>query len=393
MREFYRESLRESDDESILANEIAGLELQLAKAKQRLNAKRRAATTTATTATTTATTTTASVSETAASSEATDSSARPTPLTSARTTPVVAPSPATATATATATMMADSSHHYLLLLSDSALPLGSFAFSSGLESYLAHARPSTSLSSSSSSSSTLLYKPSFASFLPLSLSSYASTTLPFALAAHRAPSALARLDDALDASIVCAVGRRASTAQGRALLSIWEKSLAPSSSSSSSSSSSTDMEARGALESYSAALRHASRTTTTTTTTNGSGSGSGSSSSGRDVDVEALPPLVSAHLAPLFGAVARLLGLTAHQAAYVFLLGHAKALVSAAVRAGMFGPYQAQKVLAGAGLRALVADLVAREWDVPVARAAQSVPVMDLWVGRHEMLYSRIFNS
>lgn len=106
-----------------------------------------------------------------------------------------------------------------------------------------------------------------------------------------------------------------------------------------------------------------------------------------------LPPLVSAHLAPLFGAVARLLGLTLRQTAYVFLLGHVKALVSAAVRASMFGPYQAQKILAGAGLRGLIADMVEREWDVRVEEAGQSVPVMDLWVGRHEMLYSRIFNS
>jgi urease accessory protein len=91
--------------------------------------------------------------------------------------------------------------------------------------------------------------------------------------------------------------------------------------------------------------------------------------------------------------VAQLLGLTLRQTAYVFLLSHAKALVSAAVRAGMFGPYQAQKVLAGAEVQALIADMVEREWDVPVEEAGQSVPVMDLWIGRHEMLYSRIFNS
>ena len=108
---------------------------------------------------------------------------------------------------------------------------------------------------------------------------------------------------------------------------------------------------------------------------------------------ETLPPLVSAHLAPLFGAVARLLGLALRQTAYVFLFSHAKALVSAAVRAGMFGPYQAQKILAGGELQVLIADLVEREWDVDIEYAAQSVPIMDFWIGRHEMLYSRIFNS
>ncbi|KAI0446664.1 UreF-domain-containing protein [Xylaria telfairii] len=295
-------------DESTLENEIAKLELQLAEAKAKLNTKRRAADTDA----------------------------------SSHQTPSFTPSPTPP--------IPDSPHHYLLLLSDSALPLGSFAFSSGLESYLAHAR-------SPSSSATLLYKPSFTSFLPLSLSSYASTSLPFVLAAHREPARTAALDDALDASIICAVGRRASVAQGRALLSIWEKSLAPGANA-----------GGGALEAYSAALRP------------------------KQAHGE-LPPPVSAHLAPLFGAVAQLLGLSLRQTAYVFLLSHAKALVSAALRAGMFGPYQAQKILAGSGLQALIADLVEREWDVPVEEAGQSVPVMDLWIGRHEMLYSRIFNS
>ncbi len=58
------------------------------------------------------------------------------------------------------------------------------------------------------------------------------------------------------------------------------------------------------------------------------------------------PPAVSAHLAPLFGAMCNLAGLTLEQTACVFMLSHVKALVSAAVRASMFGPYQAQKVLA-----------------------------------------------
>ncbi|KAI0119982.1 UreF-domain-containing protein [Nemania sp. FL0031] len=330
-------------DESKLENEIAELESRLASARQKLTTKRQPP------------------------AEITSPSSASAPLP-----PTDNPAPS----------IPDSPHHYLLLLSDSALPLGSFAFSSGLESYLAHARgPSPSYSSSSSSSTTApprhTYTPSFTSFLPLSLSSYASTTLPFVLAAHRAPDDIPSLDDALDASIICAVGRRASVAQGRALLSIWEKSLAPSSAVSAS--------ARRALETFSASLRYAS---------SASARGGGAKKPGDSVDDAAsLPPPVSAHLAPLFGAVARLLGLTLRQTAYVFLFSHAKALVSAAVRASMFGPYQAQKVLAGGELQVLIADMVQREWDVPVEEAGQSVPVMDLWIGRHEMLYSRIFNS
>ncbi|KAK3328412.1 hypothetical protein B0T19DRAFT_442313 [Cercophora scortea] len=240
--------------------------------------------------------------------------------------------------------------HFLLLLSDSALPLGSFAFSSGLESYLSHCKlaPLTNPNPN---------PPSLSAFLPLSLSSYAATTLPFTLSAHRDPSRLASLDDALDATMICTVGRRASVAQGRALLSIWERSF----------SASLPAEAEETLRPFLSLLRQPS-------------------------PAGSLPG-VSAHLAPLFGALARLAGLSLEQTAYVFLLGHVKALVSAAVRAGMFGPYQAQKTLAGPAVQELIAAMVAREWDTPVERAGQSVPVMDLWVGRHELLYSRIFNS
>ncbi|KAI1645066.1 UreF-domain-containing protein [Daldinia loculata] len=259
-----------------------------------------------------------------------------------------------------------SAHHYLLLLSDSALPLGSFAFSSGLESYLAHTRrgprpggPSFSTSASASASP-------FSSFLPLSISSYASTALPFTLAAHRdpTPDTVADLDDALDAAIVCAVGRRASVQQGRALLAIWEKSIAAAA------------DPRGVLVPYAEVLRAG--------TAGGGGGGDGN---------EVLPPPASAHLAPLFGAVASLCGLSLRQTAYVFMLSHVKALVSAAVRAGLFGPYQAQRILAGGEVQSLLTEVIAREWDTAVEEAGQSVPVMDLWIGRHELLYSRIFNS
>ncbi|TWU72118.1 hypothetical protein ED733_002007 [Metarhizium rileyi] len=237
----------------------------------------------------------------------------------------------------------DSPAHYLLLLSDSQLPIGSFAFSSGLESYVAHNRRAT-----------------FSSFLPLSLSSYAATTLPFVLAAHRDPSSLIELDDQLDAAVVCTVGRRASVSQGRALLSIWERSFRGT------LPGNADLPV---LREYSALLK------------NGNGGSAGE-----------VPP-VSAHLPPLFGVVCAVVGLTLQQTAYVYMVGHLKALVSAAVRASMFGPYQAQKVLAGEQAQRLIVDVIEREWETRVEVAGQSVPVMDLWIGRHEVLYSRIFNS
>lgn len=229
--------------------------------------------------------------------------------------------------------------HFLLLLSDSQLPLGSFAFSSGLESYLAH---------------TPLRAASFSSFLPSSISSMASTMLPFVLAAHRCPESVADLDDELDAAVICTVGKRASVAQGRALLSIWERAFR---------NSERDVQV---LRDFSRLLRD---------------------TKGDEV------PLASGHLAPLFGAICAIVGLSLRQTAYVFMLSHVKAVVSAAVRASVFGPYQAQKVLAGEQVQRMIDVTIDREWNTPVEDAGQTVPVMDLWIGRHEVLYSRIFNS
>lgn len=67
--------------------------------------------------------------------------------------------------------------------------------------------------------------------------------------------------------------------------------------------------------------------------------------------------------------------------------------MSAAVRASVMGPYQAQALLASAELQDRIRGLVSEGWERKTEDAGQSVPVMDLWVGRHEKLYSRIFNS
>lgn len=75
------------------------------------------------------------------------------------------------------------------------------------------------------------------------------------------------------------------------------------------------------------------------------------------------------------------------------MLCHVKALLSAAVRASIFGPYQAQKLLASLNVRDSITKAIENEWDTKIEDAGQCVPVMDLWIGRHEMLYSRIFNS
>ncbi|KAK2811783.1 hypothetical protein FQN50_001821 [Emmonsiellopsis sp. PD_5] len=251
-----------------------------------------------------------------------------------------------------------SSPHSLLLLSDSALPLGSFAYSSGLESYIAHNKPLPQGTTPTAS---------FHNFLSLSLASIASTTLPYLLTAHRHPDQLETLDNDLDASTPCTVARRASVAQGLALLGVWERAF---------------------REPYSS-----------TDTLNGAAKTAISALSSFSELLKATPPsdpslgAANGHLAPLWAVVCVALDIDISHSAYIYMLNHAKAVLSAAVRASVMGPYQAQGVLASRWLQDVIAERVRGQWGVGVEEAGQVVPAVDLWVGRHELLYSRIFNS
>ncbi|KAJ5980047.1 hypothetical protein N7481_007345 [Penicillium waksmanii] len=256
-----------------------------------------------------------------------------------------------------------SSLHALLLLSDSALPLGSFAYSSGLESYLAHNKPSRRTNPVTS----------FHHFLKLSIASIASTSLPYVLAGYRRPETLDTLDNDLDASTPCIVAQRASVAQGRALIGVWERAFRVSFASPSPEGEQTTdtgvTAAITAIDEFSSALK----------------------SSFEDVDEYDLGP--RGHFAPLWGVACRAMGLDLQQTAYTFVLNHAKAVLSAAVRASVMGPYQAQNILASQSLQDTIMGRIEREWNTEPEEAGQVVPALDLWVGRHELLYSRIFNS
>jgi urease accessory protein len=260
--------------------------------------------------------------------------------------------------------LAASSLHTLLLLADSALPLGSFAFSSGLESYLAHSKEKALVNKTGTvpSQYELLQ-----TFLHLSLQSLSGTALPYVLATYRDPTQLQELDNNFDASTPCTVARRASVAQGRALLSVWDRSYRSHYPPPISTSEKESVAGAAIimLHEFSGLLR-------------------GTSS-------DPYPP--NAHLAPLWGVITQILSIPLHSAAYLFLFSHARTVISAAVRASVLGPYQAQALLASAELRDKIEALVVQHWDRTTEEAGQAVPVMDLWVGRHEMLYSRIFNS
>ena len=169
------------------------------------------------------------------------------------------------------------------------------------------------------------------------------------------------MDNDLDASTPCTVARRASVAQGRALLSVWERALRPACSGGGSAQLAVEM-----LGAFSVTLK---------------------------APASAEPFGANGHFAPLWGLVCLSLAVSEQQTAYVFLFNHAKAVLSAAVRASVMGPYQAQGVLASGWLQEEIGRGLSGNWDVAVEEAGQYVPGMDFWVGRHELLYSRIFNS
>lgn len=108
-------------------------------------------------------------------------------------------------------------------------------------------------------------------------------------------------------------------------------------------------------------------------------------------DDEALGP--NGHFAPLWGVVCASMEIEIGLTAYTFMLNHAKAVLSAAVRASVMGPYQAQSILAGDEIRSLINERIKHDFYVRPEDAGQVTPVLDLWLGRHELLYSRIFNS
>jgi urease accessory protein len=267
--------------------------------------------------------------------------------------------------------LATHSLHTLLLLSDSALPLGSFAFSSGLESYLAHHKLKSAPASGPASANPSQLA-AFHTFLSLSLQSLSSTALPYVLAAYREPETIEELDNDFDASTICTVARRASVAQGRALLSVWERSFR-------------------SHHIFSKSNGHINGNATGTGNIDPAISSLQTLSTALRSSKEAYPP--NAHLAPLWGILTLILSIPLHSSAYLFLFSHARTVISAAVRASVLGPYQAQNVLASTTLRDSIEEVVNRHWDRKTEDAGQCVPAVDLWVGRHEMLYSRIFNS
>jgi urease accessory protein len=163
--------------------------------------------------------------------------------------------------------------------------------------------------------------------------------LPLVTAAHRAPERLLELDALADAFLTNAVANRASRVQGRTLHAsasrIWPEA---------------------SLERW-----------------------TGPAWAGRS------------HVGPMTGVVLRVVGLPLATAQRLVLFAAARGVLSAAVRLGVAGSYQAQQLQHDCGP---VAEWVlGRCGGLDVDDLAQTAPLADILQGAHDRLYSRLFQS
>jgi urease accessory protein len=97
------------------------------------------------------------------------------------------------------------------------------------------------------------------------------------------------------------------------------------------------------------------------------------------------------HHAPIFGSIAGALGMTPKEAQQIFLHGAARNFLSAAVRLGMVGPLEAQRILASRA--ELLETALDRCADLRIDEAAQTSPMLELASALHDRLYTRLFQS
>ncbi|KAL1917234.1 uncharacterized protein VTP21DRAFT_4890 [Calcarisporiella thermophila] len=237
----------------------------------------------------------------------------------------------------------------LHLLADSALPTGGFVASAGLES--AH------------QSGFVRSTDDLRQFVNASAEQCASGSLAFVRESWHLSNrintngdeshgeeilnAWTQLDKEFEATINNAVAKRASLAQGAAMLTLYLKCFA---------SSSSPHEAL--ITRYRLLVRR-----------------------------EQAP----GHLPVCFGLVCAGLAVPLDETLRLFIFLFARSLYSAAVRLNIVGPYESQRLLLET--EAWAEQVVERWMHTPVEEACQVNPVLDMLQARHDILYSRVFNS
>lgn len=221
----------------------------------------------------------------------------------------------------------DENDFLLWQLADSAFPAGGFSHSGGLEAAWQAGEVDT--------------RQRLIEFLKASMQQAARGAVPFATAACADPSEFATLDRLCNAFLTNHIANQASRAQGQAMLASGERIF---------------------TSSEIAALRSAVR--------DGG---------------------LFGHFAPALGAILGLLGFSRRQAAALLLFMTLRGLVSAAVRLGMIGPMEGQRIEFELGPDAH--RLADKCHELTTDDLFQTSPLIDIFGGTHDRLYSRLFRS
>jgi urease accessory protein len=97
------------------------------------------------------------------------------------------------------------------------------------------------------------------------------------------------------------------------------------------------------------------------------------------------------HFAPTFGAMLGSLDVDRRETSRLFLYGVARGTFSAAVRLGIVGTMDAQRMLGECG--SALDRALERSGGLSIDEAVQTAPLIDLWQASHDRLYSRLFQS
>jgi urease accessory protein len=173
-------------------------------------------------------------------------------------------------------------------------------------------------------------------FLDASLEQLGHAALPFVTATFDSPEKLAEFDSLCDAFMTNHVANRASRAQGRAFLSAVERVF------------------KAEREEGKAEIRFA-------------------------------------HLSPIFGACLHWLEISREVMMRVFFFNHLRGIFAAAVRLNIIGPMEAQMLQHKSSSKAEM--ILEKCRSLSLEDLAQSTPLLDLWQGAQDRLYSRLFQS
>ncbi|KAJ8586676.1 hypothetical protein M405DRAFT_771409 [Rhizopogon salebrosus TDB-379] len=274
--------------------------------------------------------------------------------------------------------------YVLLLLADSNLPTGSFVASSGFESYGAHGF--LSLPSIPSAGKGKTVTAGTIAFVQDSLHTYAQSALPFVSDAHRVVDAfkgkpetdhdatikkLLELDELYETMTLNHVAKRASKAQGVALLTLYSKGFSCPSESNLSDEDPVSKSLTILIDRLKLMIR-------------------GEETHG--------------HMPVCWGVLTSALGISLLRTQHLYLFLHARSILSSAVRLNTIGPYSAQQLLLHS-VRPLVEEEASRNKDMCTGifgdmhhndaydRPSTTWPLGEILAVRHDLQHSRIFNS